>query len=286
MPKGTHFHKVHDAVITDKKLRPDDEAIYEQDKQEFQGSEKDKKSEAISEEDFIAERDRQQRTNNRKDEKMINSKTRTTLAALLVMGTIGASACASMSNKERGAVIGAGAGAAVGGVIGNNTGSTARGAIIGAVVGGAAGAIIGHQMDQQAKEIDQSIPGAKVERVGEGILVTFESGLLFDFDSYQIRSAAATNLQELARSLNKFGDSNLLIVGHTDSKGDDAYNMNLSLQRANAASQYLQSQGVPASRVSTAGRGETEPVASNDTEAGMQLNRRVEVAIYASPQAR
>jgi outer membrane protein OmpA-like peptidoglycan-associated protein len=211
---------------------------------------------------------------------------RRAIAVLLAAGTLGSAACASMSQKERGAVIGAGAGAAIGGVIGNQTGSTARGAIIGAVVGGAAGAIIGHQMDQQAKELDQSIPGAKVERVGEGIQVTFESGLLFDFDSDRIRPDAAQNFQELARSLNKFGNSNLLIVGHTDSQGDDAYNMGLSQRRANAASAYLQSQGVPASRISTSGRGEAEPVATNDTEAGKQLNRRVEVAIYASPEYR
>src|SRR5215216_5761820 len=147
---------------------------------------------------------------------MIYSKSRTTLAAVVVFASVALSACASMNNKERGAVIGAGAGAAVGGVIGNNTGSTARGAIIGAVVGGAAGAVIGHQMDQQAKEIDQSIPGAKVERVGEGIQVTFESGLLFDFDSDRIRPDAAANFQELANSLKKFGNSNLTIVGHTD----------------------------------------------------------------------
>ena len=207
-------------------------------------------------------------------------------AALVLATTVATSGCASMNNKERGAVIGAGAGAAVGGVIGNQTGSTARGAIIGAVVGGAAGAIIGHQMDQQAKELDQSIPGAKVERVGEGIEVTFESGLLFDFDSDRIKPEAAKNLQELAKSLNKFGNSDLLIVGHTDSQGDDAYNMGLSLRRANSASAYLQSQGVPASRIKTSGRGESEPVASNDTEAGRQQNRRVEVAIYASPEYR
>lgn len=191
-----------------------------------------------------------------------------------------------MNNKERGAVIGAGAGAAIGGVIGNQTGSTARGAIIGAVVGGAAGAVIGHQMDQQAKELDQSIPGAKVERVGEGIQVTFDSGLLFDFDSDKIRPDAAKNFQELANSLKKFGNSNLLIVGHTDSQGEDAYNMSLSQRRANSASAYLQSLGVPASRMSTSGRGEAEPVSTNDTEAGRQLNRRVEVAIYASPEYR
>ncbi len=216
----------------------------------------------------------------------MNSRMQKVLALVVTAGTLVTSGCASMNNKERGAVIGAGAGAAVGGVIGNNTGSTARGAIIGAVVGGAAGAIIGHQMDQQAKEIDQSIPGAKVERVGEGIEVTFESGLLFDFDSDVIKPTAASNLQELARSLNKFGDSNILIVGHTDSQGDDAYNMALSQRRANSASAYLQSQGVPASRISTAGRGESEPVASNDTEAGKAQNRRVEVAIYASPEYR
>lgn len=206
------------------------------------------------------------------------------LLAAVALASLVVSGCASMNSKERGAVIGASTGAAIGGVIGNNTGSgsTAKGAIIGAVVGGAAGAIIGHQMDQQAKEIGQSIPGAKVERVGEGIEVTFDSGLLFDFDSDRIRSAAAANLTELARSLNKFGDSNLLIVGHTDSQGDDAYNQALSYRRANSASAYLQSQGVPSTRVSTKGRGESEPVASNSTDDGRQKNRRVEVAIYAS----
>ena len=113
--------------------------------------------------------------------------------------------------------------------------------------------------------------------------MTFESGLLFDFDSDVIKPTAAANLQELARSLNKFGNSNILIVGHTDSQGDDAYNMSLSQRRANSASAYLQSQGVPSTRISTSGRGEAEPVASNDTEAGRSQNRRVEVA---SPEYR
>lgn len=212
---------------------------------------------------------------------MIYSSRRILIAAM-VLGSFGLSACAGMSNKERGAVIGAGAGAAAGGVIGNQTGSTARGAIIGAVIGGAAGAVIGHQMDQQAKEIDQSVPGATVERVGEGIQVTFDSGVLFDFDSDRVRSDAAINLNELANSLQKFPNSDVLIVGHTDSRGDDAYNMNLSQRRANSASAYLQTRGVPANRIRTSGRGESEPVASNATEAGMQQNRRVEIAIYAS----
>ncbi|MEP6508331.1 MAG: OmpA family protein [Gemmatimonadales bacterium] len=214
----------------------------------------------------------------------MNNKKSVSFLAFAMISSIALSGCASMNNKENGAVIGAAAGAAVGGVIGNNTGngSTAKGAIIGAVVGGAAGAVIGHQMDQQAKEISQSIPGAKVERVGEGIDVTFDSGLLFDFDSDRIRPAAATNLTELARSLNKFGDSNLMIVGHTDSQGDDAYNQALSYRRANSASAYLQTQGVPSTRILTNGLGEKEPVATNDTDAGRQQNRRVEIAIYAS----
>jgi outer membrane protein OmpA-like peptidoglycan-associated protein len=209
-------------------------------------------------------------------------KTGRVATVIVAVTAMALSGCASMSNREKGAVIGAGAGAAVGGVIGNNTGSTARGAIIGAVVGGAAGAVIGHQMDQQAKELEQNIKGAKVERVGEGIQVTFESGLLFDFDSDVIRSDAAQNLRELARSLNKYGDSNLLIVGHTDSKGDDSYNQNLSLRRSNSAASFLANEGVPRARISTSGRGEYEPVATNDTDAGRQQNRRVEVAIYAS----
>lgn len=206
------------------------------------------------------------------------------IVALVAFSGLGLSACASMSNKERGAVIGATAGAAVGGVIGSNTGSgsTAKGAIIGAVIGGAAGAIIGHQMDQQAKELVIQIPGAKVERVGEGIQVTFDSGLLFNFDSDAIRADAGRNLVELAQSLNKYPESQLLIVGHTDSKGDEAYNTGLSDRRANSAAAYLQSQGVARTRIATSGRGELEPVASNDTEVGRQLNRRVEVAIYAS----
>ena len=202
--------------------------------------------------------------------------------ALFLAGAIVLSGCAGMSQKQKGAVIGAGTGAAVGGVIGAATGSTARGAIIGAVVGGAAGAIIGHQMDQQAKELQQDIPGATVSRVGEGIAVTFASGILFPFNSTEILPAGKENLQQLAASLEKYPDSDILIVGHTDSVGTDAYNLTLSQGRAQAASTYLQSVGVPSSRLHTAGRGESEPIQSNDTEEGRARNRRVEVAIYAS----
>lgn len=204
------------------------------------------------------------------------------LSAFVVAGAVVLSGCAGMSQKQRGAVIGATAGAAVGGVVGNQTGSTVRGAIIGAIVGGAAGAVIGHQMDQQAKELEQSIPGATITRVGEGIAVTFPSGILYPFNSTEILPAGKDNLKQLASSLDKYPNSDILIVGHTDSVGTDAYNLDLSQRRALAASAYLQSLGVPAARLQTAGKGKTEPVASNDTDEGRQRNRRVEIAIYAS----
>ncbi len=209
----------------------------------------------------------------------------TTVMALAAFTTAGTTGCASMgglNSKEKGAIIGAAGGAAVGGAIGNNNGSTAKGAIIGAVVGGAAGAVIGHQMDQQAKEIDQSIPGADVERVGEGIQVTFDSGILFDYNSATLRPAARANLAELANSLEKYPGSSVLIVGHTDATGSDSYNQTLSERRARAAAEYLATQGVPYSRLDVQGRGEYEPISSNESASGQQQNRRVEVAIFAS----
>ena len=197
---------------------------------------------------------------------------------------VSASACASLNKKESGAIIGATTGAAVGAAVGNANGSTAKGAIIGAAVGGAAGAIIGHQMDQQAKEITQNIPGAIVERVGEGLQVTFESGLLFDFDSDVLRAEAKKNLATFAQSLEKYPGTDVLVVGHTDNKGTDEYNASLSSRRAATAVNYLTSQGVASGRLRSVGRGESEPLATNDTDAGRQQNRRVEVAIYANQQ--
>lgn len=199
-------------------------------------------------------------------------------SALALLGTLG---CAAMNKTGNGAVIGATTGGVIGAVIGNNTGSTTRGAIIGAVVGGAAGAIIGRQMDKRAEEIARNVPGATVERVGEGINVTFPSGLLFDFDSDVLRGSAASNLDELSRNLSQYGDSNLLIAGHTDATGSSEYNQDLSERRANAAARYMKSKGLNR-YIAVAGLGEREPISSNTTEAGRQRNRRVEIAIYAS----
>ena len=191
-------------------------------------------------------------------------------------------ACASFTTQQKGAMIGAATGAVAGGAIGKANGSTAKGAIIGAMVGGVAGGIIGRQMDKQAAEIAQKIPGATVERVGEGIQVTFESGLLYDFDSDIVRGEAGANLRNLAASLDQYPDTELLIVGHTDSDGPAEYNDDLSGRRARAAAEYLEARGVERRRLKTTGRGEREPVATNDSEAGRERNRRVEVAIFAS----
>ena len=212
-------------------------------------------------------------------------RTHRSIAALAAIA-VTLSACASLNNKEKGGIIGATGGAVVGGAIGKANGSTAKGAILGAVVGGAAGMIIGHQMDKQAAELKQNIPGAVVERVGEGIQVTFDSGLLYDFDSDVVRPEARANLRNLAASLEKYPGSDLLIVGHTDSVGTDAYNLGLSERRASAAVTYLASQGVDRTRMRSRGLGETEPVAPNDSEAGRSKNRRVEVAIFAGEEQR
>jgi outer membrane protein OmpA-like peptidoglycan-associated protein len=191
-----------------------------------------------------------------------------------------------MSNTERGAAIGAGAGGAVGAAVGKAAGGTAEGAILGAVVGGTAGAIIGQRMDKKAEELDEELDNADVERVGEGIKVTFDSGLLFDFDSAKLRTDAERDLAEFANSMEEFEETKILIVGHTDSKGSESYNQDLSERRAASAAEYLTEQGLDSSRLNTVGRGESEPVATNETAEGRQQNRRVEVAIYASEEYR
>lgn len=190
--------------------------------------------------------------------------------------------CAEWSRTQRGAAIGAGTGGAVGGLIGYATGHTVAGVLIGAVVGGAAGAYIGNYMDKQAAEIERDIAGAKVERVGEGIKITFSSGILFDVDKSDLKSQCKSELAELSRILNKYGDTNILLAGYTDSTGSEEYNLALSKRRADSVANYLVTQNVNSARFSTEGFGESQPVASNDTAAGRAQNRRVEVAIWAN----
>jgi outer membrane protein OmpA-like peptidoglycan-associated protein len=193
-----------------------------------------------------------------------------------------AARCA-LNRAEKGAIIGASAGGVAGAVIGKATGSTVRGAIVGAAVGGAAGAIIGHQMDKQAQELAYELPGATVQRVGEGITVTFPDGLLFGFDSDQLTPTARDNLRSFATSLKQYPKTSTLIVGHTDSDGSTAYNLDLSDRRALSAAGFISAEGVDRARICTAGRGEAEPIATNTSDEGRRQNRRVEIAIYATP---
>ena len=204
--------------------------------------------------------------------------------ALLLSFSLIFGACADWSKTAKGAVVGTGAGAAIGAGIGALAGNTAKGAIIGAAVGGAAGTAIGIYMDKQAKELEEELDGATVERVGEGIAVTFDSGLLFGFDSYALSAGAKQDLRELAGTLQKYPDTNIIIEGHTDSKGADDYNQTLSERRAGAVADYVSAQGVSRSRLTTKGYGETSPVDTNDTDAGRAKNRRVNVIIIANEE--
>jgi outer membrane protein OmpA-like peptidoglycan-associated protein len=161
--------------------------------------------------------------------------------------------CAGWNRTIAGGAIGAGAGGLIGGIIGKQAGNTAAGAIIGAAIGGTAGAAIGRYMDRQAEEIKKDIKGAQVERVGEGIKITFDSGILFDVGSDQLKPAAVQNTTELARILNKYEDTNILIEGHTDSTGSEDMNMRLSERRAESVSRQLKSEAVGGSRLTTVG---------------------------------
>ncbi|MFH1700283.1 MAG: OmpA family protein [Candidatus Zixiibacteriota bacterium] len=187
-----------------------------------------------------------------------------------------------LKKKYQGALIGAGAGAAAGAVIGDKAGNTAVGAIIGAAIGGAAGAYIGNYMDKQAEEIERDLEGATVERIGEGIKITFNSGILFDVNSSSLRSEAKTNLEKLAVILNKYEDTEVLIEGHTDSTGPAEHNMDLSLRRSQSVANLLTGKQVIATRFHIMGYGEDQPVADNSTSVGRQANRRVDIAIFAN----
>jgi len=181
-----------------------------------------------------------------------------------------------------GGAIGAGAGGVIGGAIGSRSDNTVVGAIIGAAIGGAAGSAIGLYMDKQAHDIQRDVKGAKVERVGEGIRITFDSGIMFDVNSYQLKEEAKTNIKELSKILQKYDDTNVLIEGHTDASGSDELNMKLSEQRADAVADYAKMLGVAGARMAIKGYGETQPIADNDSEEGKAKNRRVEIGIMAN----
>lgn len=216
------------------------------------------------------------------------------LAAASVM--VMASSCETVkktSNRDKGVVIGAASGAVIGGVIGNNVGNknnTALGAILGAAVGGVAGGIIGNKMDKQAEKIRTELPGAKVERVGEGIDVTFDennpdgskAGVYFETNKYNISNNSKLALDKLQKIFAEYPETNILIEGHTDNVGTDAYNLSLSQRRAEAVGNYLKAAGVSSSRLITKWYGESQPKVANDSEANRALNRRVQFVITAN----
>ncbi|SDB38249.1 Outer membrane protein OmpA [Flavobacteriaceae bacterium MAR_2010_188] len=209
----------------------------------------------------------------------------TVMVAVLFL--YGCSATKNANNKEKGAVIGAAGGAVIGGVIGNNVGSksnTVLGAIIGAAVGGAAGGYIGDRMDRQAEKIEQEIPGAKVERVGEGINVTFDenSGVYFGTNKYNVNDRSAETLTKLANIFMEYPNSDILVEGHTDNVGADDYNMGLSRRRAEAVSSFLVGKSISSGRITTNWYGENQPVGDNSTATGRAQNRRVELGIVAN----
>ncbi|MCK4631997.1 MAG: OmpA family protein [candidate division Zixibacteria bacterium] len=204
-----------------------------------------------------------------------------TIAVVLVMALMLVSV-GCMSKKNQGALIGGTTGAVVGGLIGNKAGNTAVGAILGAAIGGVAGAYIGNYMDKQAAEMEKDIEGATIERVGEGIKITFDSGILFDVDKSNLQPVATENLNKLAVILNKYDDTEVLIEGHTDATGGEDHNLDLSLRRAQSVANSLSGQQVIATRLRIMGYGETQPVASNETDGGRQANRRVDIAIFAN----
>lgn len=202
------------------------------------------------------------------------------LSIIAVIGVLFTSCNASRTTK--GGAIGAGGGAVLGGVVGKIAGNTAAGAIVGAAVGGTAGALIGRHMDKQAEELQRDLENATVERVGEGIQITFDSGILFSTNSAALEPAAKTEITQLAETLKKYPDTNILIEGHTDNTGSRDINQPLSERRAQSVASYVSAMGVDASRITTKGYAFDQPVADNSTAAGRQQNRRVEIAIFAN----
>lgn len=188
------------------------------------------------------------------------------------------------NNKQKGAVIGAAGGAILGAIIGNNVGdgnNSELGAVIGGVVGGGAGVLIGKKMDKQAQQIEEEIPGATVERVDDGIVLTFDeqSGVYFATEKYNINDKSQATLNKLAGVFAEYPDTNILVVGHTDNTGNDAYNMILSKNRAQAVTNYLVSKGLSSGRFTTRWFGEEQPKYDNSTAEGRSKNRRVNIAI-------
>ena len=190
--------------------------------------------------------------------------------------------CSRMTKTQKGAVIGSTTGGTIGALIGRKAGNTAVGAVIGGAIGGVAGAYIGRKMDRQAAEIRKNVPGAEVIEAGEGLIVKFDSGILFDVNKAELKPNAKTNIENLAATMKNNPETNIMVIGHTDADGSDSHNYSLSERRAAAVKAYTAAHGVSSSRLTTVGKGETEPIADNSTANGKAQNRRVEIVIVAN----
>jgi outer membrane protein OmpA-like peptidoglycan-associated protein len=202
----------------------------------------------------------------------------------VLIAAFSVASCSNWSKTAKGTVLGSSAGALAGALIGKAAGNSTAGAIAGAAVGGATGAAIGNYMDKQSRELEEDLDGATVERVGEGIKVTFDSGILFEVDSSTLSEESKEEITDLAEVLKKYEETNIMFSGHTDNTGSEEYNMQLSEERAKSVAEFAAFVGVDASRMTIVGQGEEEPVATNETADGRSKNRRVEVAIWANDE--
>jgi outer membrane protein OmpA-like peptidoglycan-associated protein len=178
-------------------------------------------------------------------------------------------------------------GRSVGGMAGNAIGkqfSPVWGAAIGGKLGSALGAYAGEYMDKQAAEIDRDLEQVRVERIDEGIKLTFDATILFDVNHAEIKSAGGDDLTKFAKILNKYANTVVLVEGYTDASGSEERNLELSRQRAQAVADFLINQNVKGSRFSVTGHGEAKPIAENATAEGRAANRRVEVSIFADDE--
>lgn len=206
---------------------------------------------------------------------------------VLVVMAFGLAACATPTNNaEQGTAVGVGVGAVTGAIlgqaIGGSTGATVLGAVAGAAAGGIAGHMIGEYMDNQEREMHAALAtseGAIVERQQDGIFITLRSDVLFDVDSARLKEGAYDEIDHVARVLVRYPDTHVTVTGHTDSTGSESHNLDLSEQRAYAVADVLIEDGVQQGRIATRGFGEEQPIASNATEAGRQLNRRVTLEV-------
>jgi len=201
---------------------------------------------------------------------------------IVIVLALSLAGCKSMNKSQKGAVIGGASGAVVGGVVGKSVGNTAMGAIIGATVGGVGGAVIGRQMDKQAEEIAKEMGDVDVIREGEAIVIRFKEKVLFAFDHSDLSTGAKGSLDKLRTTLVKYPETNITVIGHTDNKGTMKYNQTLSENRANSVTNYTSQNGIDHNRMTAIGKGETDPIATNDTEEGSASNRRVEFVITAN----